>query len=38
VSRPEARSAGWIPILSWLPAYDRRWLRGDVTAGIAVTL
>jgi SulP family sulfate permease len=26
-----------LPIVSWLPAYDRRWLRGDVTAGIAVT-
>jgi high affinity sulfate transporter 1 len=26
-----------LPILSWLPAYDRRWLRGDVAAGIAVT-
>ena len=26
-----------IPILGWLPHYDRRWLRGDVIAGIAVT-
>jgi high affinity sulfate transporter 1 len=26
-----------LPILSWLPAYDRSWLRGDVAAGIAVT-
>ncbi len=26
-----------VPILTWLPAYDRRWLRGDVAAGIAVT-
>ena len=26
-----------VPIIRWLPAYDRRWLRGDVTAGIAVT-
>ena len=25
------------PIAHWLPAYDRRWLRGDVAAGIAVT-
>jgi high affinity sulfate transporter 1 len=25
------------PIVSWLPSYDRRWLRGDVAAGIAVT-
>ncbi len=26
-----------LPVLSWLPAYERRWLRGDVVAGIAVT-
>jgi sulfate permease, SulP family len=26
-----------LPILSWLPAYDRSWLRGDLAAGIAVT-
>jgi sulfate permease, SulP family len=25
------------PIAGWLPQYDRRWLRGDVAAGIAVT-
>ena len=25
-----------VPILGWLPSYDRRWLRGDVLAGIAV--
>jgi high affinity sulfate transporter 1 len=24
-------------VLAWLPAYDRRWLRGDIAAGIAVT-
>jgi high affinity sulfate transporter 1 len=24
-------------VLSWLRAYDRRWLRGDIAAGIAVT-
>ena len=27
----------FLPILEWLPRYDRRWLRGDVAAGIAVT-
>ena len=27
----------FLPIVSWLPRYDRRLLRGDVTAGIAVT-
>ena len=26
-----------LPILRWLPRYDRAWLRGDVIAGIAVT-
>ena len=26
-----------LPIVEWLPAYDRRWLRGDLAAGIAVT-
>jgi high affinity sulfate transporter 1 len=26
-----------LPILDWLPRYDRAWLRGDVAAGIAVT-
>ncbi len=23
--------------MGWLPRYERRWLRGDVTAGVAVT-
>ena len=27
----------FLPIVDWLPTYDRRWLRGDVAAGIAVT-
>ena len=26
-----------MPIVGWLPRYDRRWLRGDVAAGVAVT-
>ena len=26
-----------LPILEWLPRYDRGFLRGDVAAGIAVT-
>jgi len=26
-----------VPAVGWLPRYDRRWLRGDVMAGIAVT-
>src|SRR5690349_3423643 len=31
------RAASLVPILSWLPSYDRRWLRGDVAAASAVT-
>src|SRR6187397_3615670 len=27
----------FLPIVEWLPRYDRRWLRGDVLAGVAVT-
>jgi high affinity sulfate transporter 1 len=26
-----------VPAVAWLPRYERRWLRPDVTAGIAVT-
>ena len=26
-----------IPAVAWLPGYERRWLRGDLAAGIAVT-
>jgi high affinity sulfate transporter 1 len=26
-----------LPVLEWLPQYDRKWLRGDLLAGIAVT-
>src|SRR3954469_14288189 len=29
--------AARLPIVEWLPRYERRWLRGDVAAGIAVT-
>ena len=29
--------AGLVPALRWLPRYERRWLRGDLTAGVAVT-
>ena len=29
--------ARFLPIVAWLPRYERRSLRGDVTAGIAVT-
>ena len=26
-----------LPVLQWLPRYERRWLRGDIAAGVAVT-
>src|SRR3954462_2287050 len=26
-----------LPVVEWLPRYQRRWLRGDIVAGIAVT-
>ena len=28
--------ARWIPALTWLRAYDRNWLRGDVVSGITL--
>ena len=31
------RFARLLPVVGWLPRYDRAWLRGDVAAGIAVT-
>jgi high affinity sulfate transporter 1 len=31
------RLAHYVPVVEWLPRYERRWLRGDVIAGIAVT-
>jgi high affinity sulfate transporter 1 len=31
------RIAHLVPAVEWLPRYERRWLRGDVIAGIAVT-
>ena len=34
---PPQRVTPLIPIVGWLPRYERRWLRGDVVAGIAVT-
>jgi SulP family sulfate permease len=32
-----ARLAHFVPAIEWLPHYDRRWLRGDVVAGLTVT-
>lgn len=40
VTRPPAPHTGlsrWLPILDWLPRYQRGWLREDVTAGLALT-
>jgi high affinity sulfate transporter 1 len=33
----DRRLARMVPAVGWLPRYERRWLRGDLTAGIAVT-
>jgi high affinity sulfate transporter 1 len=33
----DGRLARVVPAAGWLARYDRRWLRGDVAAGIAVT-
>ncbi|HEY5848146.1 MAG TPA: SulP family inorganic anion transporter [Microlunatus sp.] len=35
-SAPRRRGLGLIPLVGVLRSYDRRWLRGDVIAGIAV--
>jgi SulP family sulfate permease len=39
MSHPPAEGAGarrLLPIVGWLPSYDRRFLKGDLTAGLAV--
>lgn len=33
---PTRRGARWLPILTWLPAYSRSWLRPDLLAGAVV--
>jgi sulfate permease, SulP family len=35
--KKDRRSARLVPALAWLPRYERRWLGGDLAAGIAVT-
>jgi sulfate permease, SulP family len=35
--RPTSGLRRVLPIAEWLPRYDRSWLRGDLTAGIAVS-
>jgi SulP family sulfate permease len=37
ISTDSNRAARFFPILSWLPGYDREWLRTDVIAGITIT-
>jgi sulfate permease, SulP family len=36
-NRKERRLARVLPAVGWLPRYERRWVRGDLAAGIAVT-
>ena len=36
---PSAPAQGWwrfVPIAGWIRSYERRWLRGDLIAGVAV--
>ena len=35
-AEPRERTGGLLPILHWLPRYERRWLRADLIAGVAV--
>lgn len=35
-SKTPNRVQRWLPILQWLPGYNRSWLRGDVIAGLTV--
>lgn len=40
LATPDTKARGlarFVPVIGWLPRYDRRFLRGDVIAGIAVT-
>ncbi|HTI32797.1 MAG TPA: sulfate permease, partial [Miltoncostaea sp.] len=37
VADGRGRAQRLLPIIGWLPRYERRWLRGDVAAGVAVT-
>jgi len=32
-----SRVTRFLPVVGWLPRYDRAWLRSDLTAGVAVT-
>src|SRR5437763_8074991 len=36
-ARNDGLLARCVPAAGWLPRYERKWLRGDLTAGVAVT-
>ncbi len=36
-ARPASRLSAWLPGLATARAYDRRWLRGDIVAGVILT-
>ena len=36
VQRAGRRSRDLVPIIGWIRSYDRRWLRGDLVAGVTV--
>lgn len=33
----KTRHSGYLPAWTWLRGYDRRWLRGDILAGLTIT-
>ena len=35
-SSPPGRLGRFVPIVSWLPSYDRRWLGADAIAGLTL--
>jgi MFS superfamily sulfate permease-like transporter len=36
MAKPHSKCARYIPILAWLPHYDRAWLSMDVLAGLTL--
>jgi high affinity sulfate transporter 1 len=36
-SQRVSRWQRWVPAVGWFPSYDRRWLRGDLAAGVTIT-
>ena len=35
-AKPSTGLTRWVPILTWLPSYDRSWLRFDIIAGLTL--